>query len=127
MLQVQVVANSNAGVFEHNIANNSATASFSQPPVADLAVQRLSVTPASATSGSPLTVSWQDANVGSAATSGSWQDQVTVVNESTGQTLFSQSVAHNGAGDSGSIAPAALDVAIGNLHFAEFLCWRGHA
>ena len=37
--------------------------------------------------GGTVTLDWNDSNVGTAAASGSWYDQVTVVNTTTGQTL----------------------------------------
>ena len=51
-------------------------------------------------SGGTVTVDWNDSNVGDAPASGSWYDQVTVVNTTTGQTMASASVTRSSSGGS---------------------------
>src|SRR5205807_372184 len=59
---------------------------------------------ASPKSGNQVTVQWNDSNSGSLATSGSWTDHVTIVNNSTGVTLASGNAAYNAA-TRGNIQP----------------------
>ena len=62
----------------------------------DLQVGSISFQPNSGLkSGGGLTVNWTDANAGNRATTGAWTDHVTVVNNSTGQTLFTTDVPYD--------------------------------
>jgi hypothetical protein len=65
----------------------------------DLQVTNLAlVGPANPQSGNQVTVNWDDANMGTSATTGSWTDAVTVVNTTTGATLVNAAgVPYNGA------------------------------
>jgi len=54
----------------------------------DLQVTDLAVTPASPVSSSTLTVSWNDGNAGTGATSGAWYDRIVIQNLSKGTTLL---------------------------------------
>jgi hypothetical protein len=89
-------------------SNNTTTLTAASTLAAypDLQVSGLAVTTASPESGQNLTITWNDANTGQAATSGNWTDQVQVVNTTTGQTLTTASVPYNAA-TSGNIAPGA--------------------
>ncbi|HWE97612.1 MAG TPA: CARDB domain-containing protein [Tepidisphaeraceae bacterium] len=69
----------------------------------DLVVTGLTVAPGSPQSGQNITISWNDSNTGSGPTGGNWNDGITVVNTTTGQTLISTSVQYSAAAN-GNIA-----------------------
>ena len=89
-------------------------------PYPDLHATGLAVDPSSVLqSGGTVTVDWNDTNVGDAPASGSWYDQVTVVNTTTGQTLVNTNQTYIG----NSIASGQQCGAIVQL----FTCPTGHA
>src|SRR5258708_40073979 len=59
----------------------------------DLTVDGLTINPPAPVSGGSLTMSWRDGNHGSAAVATSFSDHLTVVNQTTGGTLYDSSVA----------------------------------
>ncbi len=105
-IQFMVTTNVLGGFYEYNSsgtaqANNttSISAASGLAPAADLQVANLGLAPASGLqSGSHVVLSWDDANAGNAATTGSWVDSVTVTNKTTGATIFSDTVPYNSAG-----------------------------
>ena len=92
VLQAQVVTNGDAGVYEANTANDTATTSVTTTPTADLSVADVQITTATPLSGQPVGVSWQDSNTGPAATGTSWLDQV-VVRDFSNNIVASDTVA----------------------------------
>lgn len=58
-------------------------------------------------SGNQVTVSWNDADIGNLAASGSWADHVFVLNQTTGVTLYTADVPYS----SGAIQPGASSTA----------------
>ena len=74
----------------------------------DLHVTGLQIDPSSVLepSGS-VVIDWDDSNVGDAQAGGSWNDHVTVLNTSTGQTLISADVSQN----AGGVLPTGQSVA----------------
>jgi hypothetical protein len=120
LLQVTVTADSYIGVLEyvpntvpggHTVAeaNNASALSVTSTlaPYADLQVTGLAVSPAGLQSGCAATVQWSDANTGN-ATASAWTDSVTVVNTSTGETLFAQAVPYGGPAVAGGGAAGQL-------------------
>ena len=77
--------------------NNTTTKSVVSTLAAypDLQVTGLSTAPSSLQTGGAVTVSWSDANTGTAPATGSFSDYVTAVNTTTGQTLASSIVPFN--------------------------------
>jgi hypothetical protein len=69
----------------------------------DLTVTGLAISPPAPQSGQQVTVNWNDANIGNGPTLNSFDDHVTVVNTTTGQTLVSQDVLYD-ASSLGNIA-----------------------
>ncbi len=113
-LQITVTANINGDLFEYNASgtattNNSTTttATATIAPYPDLQVTNLAINPTTPISGQSLTISWTDANTGNGSTSGSWSDQVTVVNTTTGQTLATVNVPYD-ATSSGNLSAGAV-------------------
>ena len=94
-IEFTVTANATGSLFEYNIdgtasTNNVAvyTATSAVAPYADLQVGDLGVDPPSGLhSSANLILHWSDANQGTGATSGSWDDRVVITNTSTGKTL----------------------------------------
>ena len=93
-LLVTVTVDSNNAVAEYNLAgtaetnnstNTSVTSTLALYP--DLQVANLVVTPTAAQSGNQITVSWNDANHGTADVTSSFTDRVKVDNPATGQML----------------------------------------
>src|SRR5262249_13733897 len=109
-LQVTVTANSTGQMFERNNQGTATTNNTSAITVTsalaspDLQVFNLSVTPASLQSGGTLTVQWDDANRGTAATQGSWSDYITIKNETSGAVLRTDTISYDAAAQ-GNIAP----------------------
>ena len=112
-LQVTVTTDAGDSIFEYNSSgtaytNNSAsvTVASTLAPYPDLQVTGLAVTPGSPQSGQQVTVNWNDANTGNGTASGSWYDQIQVVNTTTGQTLVStnQTYGSNSISAGGSTA-----------------------
>ncbi len=106
--QVTVTTNSDQSLYEDNAQGHAAAvqndiSSTTFDATRDLQVVGLSLTsPASPQSGNQVTIGWNDTNTGNLATSGSWNDSVTVVNTTTGATLVNAAtVPYNG----GSIQP----------------------
>ncbi len=113
-LQVSVTAdhlNTVAEFYPGNVgeSNNSATitATSTLAPYPDVQVNGLQVATADPRSGQEITIVWQNANTGDAATSGNWTDRVTIVNTTTGQPLTTADVPYNGATD-GNIQAGGL-------------------
>src|SRR5258708_34196339 len=76
-----------AGPTETNLAASAAVA-VTQPPLPDLQVSGLTVTPnSSIQSGNTLTLSWNALNAGAGPVVNSFYSHIVVVNASTGQTL----------------------------------------
>ena len=101
VLQVSVTTDAINNVFEYayattpgghqvgesnNVSTVSATSTLSNPP--SLQVTNLALNPSSLQSGTPLTVTWNDKNTGTGILSQSFNDHVTIVNTTTGQTLI---------------------------------------
>jgi hypothetical protein len=88
---ITVTADSAHQLFEYSpnppagLSNSASLLVVSAP---DLQVANLSVQPPILTSGTNLTVTWQDTNAGSAVALGSWFDRVTIVNTNLGLTLL---------------------------------------
>ncbi|MGP0068271.1 MAG: beta strand repeat-containing protein, partial [Isosphaeraceae bacterium] len=101
--QVTVTTNSDQGLYEDNpqghanaVANDTAATTFYA--TRDLTVTNLTQSsPASPQSGNQVTVTWTDADTGNLATTGGWNDLVTVVNTNTGVTLDSATIPYTGA------------------------------
>ncbi len=105
---VSVTTNSDQSIYEDNAQGHAAavqndTSSTTFDATRDLQAAGLSLTsPASPQSGNQVTIGWNDTNTGSLATSGTWNDSVTVVNTTTGATLINAAtVPYSG----GSIQP----------------------
>ncbi len=105
---VSITTNSDQSIYEDNaqghtnaVQNDNSSTTFDA--TRDLQVAGLTVTsPASPQSGNQITIDWNDTNTGTLATTGSWNDYVTVINTTTGVTLVSNAVvAYNG----GAIQP----------------------
>jgi hypothetical protein len=101
-LQLTVTADIDNNIFEFNAegtaeTNNAAsiTTTSTLAPYPDLQVSGLSVNPSEPQSGQNVTINWTDANTGNASTAGSWYDQVSVVNTTTGQTLATSNVLYD--------------------------------
>jgi len=86
-------------------SNNTTTQSFTSTlsTYPDLQVSGAQFTSANIQSGQSATVSWSDANTGTALTVGSWSDHVVVVNTTTGQTIASGDVLYD-ASANGAVA-----------------------
>lgn len=106
MIEITVTVNTFNDVFEFNNAgtadsNNAATVSKTSVlvvPSPDLQVVNLAATFAAARqSGAGVVVSWDDANRGDAATSGSFYDTVVVTNTTTGKTIGQVALLYNEA------------------------------
>ena len=101
--QVSVTTNSDQSIYEDNpeghanaVANDTSTTAFDA--TRDLTVTSLAEpSPANPQSGNQVTLTWKDANTGNLATTSGWNDLVTVVNTTTGATLYSANVAYAGA------------------------------
>ncbi|MCB1943603.1 MAG: hypothetical protein KDI53_16430, partial [Candidatus Accumulibacter sp.] len=115
-LLLTVTADSGNALFENNAAGTAESnnvASLSTPSATgaypDLQVSDLVFDPASGLqSGDVVTLRWNDNNSGGRATSGSWNDYVTVTNLTTGETLATGAVAYQESGSgNGSIAGGA--------------------
>ena len=61
----------------------------------DLVVTGVTLTPSGLQSSQTATVSWNDVNAGNATIMGNWVDRVTVVNTTTGQTVYSGDIAYD--------------------------------
>ena len=82
----------------------SAAVTVTQPPLPDLQVAGLSVTPGGGLrSGSVITLSWQARNAGPGPVLGSFYSHVVVINTTTGKTVADQQVRYDAAA-SGPIA-----------------------
>ena len=79
------------------------TAASTLAPYPDLQVTNLTTSPTSLESGETVTINWDDANTGNGTVTGSFEDEVTAVNTTTGQTVASVVVPYN-EGTSGPIA-----------------------
>ena len=92
----QTIQESNAGGtgYTNNTTTLNATSTLAPSP--DLVVQALSVNPPNPQSGGNVIINWYDANSGNATASGTWTDTVTVINTSTGATLYSASPTFSG-------------------------------
>ena len=77
-----------SGTGENN-NTSSITVASSLAPYPDLQVTGLSMAPSSLQSGDSVTVTWNDANTGNAPVTGSFYDDVTVVNTTTDETIAS--------------------------------------
>ncbi len=107
--QVTVTTNANQGIYEDNaqghanaVANDTSSTAFDASR--DLTVTNLAVSsPANPQSGNLVTLNWKDTNTGILATSGGWNDHVTVVNSTLGTTLYSANIAYTGT----AIAPGS--------------------
>ncbi len=96
-------------VFEENLdgtAENNNTALLEIASAPDLQVQNLRVTSGDASSGSILTIEWDDFNNGAAATPGDWIDRILVWNPSVGQYIVNATVASDAAVE-GPLQPGA--------------------
>ncbi|MCB1964701.1 MAG: hypothetical protein KDI64_01260, partial [Candidatus Accumulibacter sp.] len=101
-LLLTVTADTGNALFENNAAGSAESnnvASLGTASVAgaypDLLVSDLVFDPASVLqSGDVVTLRWNDSNSGGRATSGSWNDYVTVTNLTTGETLATGAVAY---------------------------------
>ncbi|MBU6399153.1 MAG: hypothetical protein KGS61_02445 [Verrucomicrobia bacterium] len=98
-LQVTITADVFNNIFEYNPAgtgeNNNTTSLTVLSGIAaypDLQVVRLLVQPDNLTSGTNVTLYWQDLNSGTGVAAGNWYDQVTVVNTNTGATLLNTTI-----------------------------------
>ncbi len=104
----QIYEYNSSGTAESN-NTSSVTTTSTIAPYPDLQVTSLATTPSSPESGQTVTVTWNDANTGNAAVSGSFSDYVSVLNTTTGQTVASASVPYDeaslGAILAGSSAP----------------------
>ena len=101
-LVVTVTADTFNNVFEYNPAgtgesNNTATVTAISGIAAypDLQIVNLTVQPPVLSSGTSLTVQWQDTNSGNATVSGNWYDHLTISNASLGVTLLDTTVLYN--------------------------------
>jgi hypothetical protein len=85
--------------------NNTGTLNFTSTIAnyPDLQVSGLAVATVNPQSGKNVTIVWNDANTGLAATAGNWTDSITIVNSTTGSTLVSANVPYSAA-TSGNIA-----------------------
>ena len=83
------------------------TAASTLAPYPDLQVTNLATSPTSLESGETVTIDWDDANTGNGTVTGSFEDEVTAVNTTTGQTVASVVVPYN-EGTSGPIAARRL-------------------
>ena len=94
-IEVTVTADGGNNIFEFNGAgtaetNNSAVATVTSSVASypDLVVTNISVDPPSAvTSGSSVTIHWNDANTSTKTTPVGWTDKVVIQNTTTGETL----------------------------------------
>ena len=99
-----ITTDSRSQIYEFNVnghsdaeQNNTSQAAFDA--TRDLTVANLRFTPASgAQAGTLVTIQWDDTNAGNLAVAGSFNDLVTVINSTTGQTLASVSVPYDGTG-----------------------------
>ena len=90
----QVFENNGSGTAEsNNSATVTATSIAAQYP--DLQVQGLAVSPTSPTSGSTVQVTWDDANTGNAPVDSAFVDNLTIVNNTTGETLLNTDVPYD--------------------------------
>ncbi|MGD1277561.1 MAG: CARDB domain-containing protein [Tepidisphaeraceae bacterium] len=110
-LTATVTVNANHNVFESNLNDNASQINTTSPLASypDLAVTALALNPASPQSGQTVTINWMDSNIGAATAVGTWSDQVTVVNVTSGQTLLdtSQTYSTNNIAPGGSVARSA--------------------
>ncbi|MGN6386234.1 MAG: CARDB domain-containing protein, partial [Verrucomicrobiota bacterium] len=88
----------------------SADGSFTTLPAPDLLISGINFAPGAWQSGSAITVGWTNSNVGVGPTSGSWYDQITISNKTTGKILVQDYVFYDNSrlGDipSGSVKTA---------------------
>ena len=114
-LRIQVTADINNTVTEVNAAGNAESNNTATLDVAstlalypDLQVTDLTLTPAAGWQpSSAVIVGWKTRNQGNVATAGSWIESVSVLNLTTGQTLFTQAVPYDAAA-AGAIAAGAF-------------------
>ena len=98
-----VTTNSDQSIYEDNpqghanaVANDTSATAFDA--TRDLTVTNLTESsPANPQSGNQVTLTWNDANTGNLATTGGWNDLVTVVNTTTGATLYNATIPYTGA------------------------------
>ncbi len=101
--QVTVTTNSDQSIYEDNpqghanaVANDTSSTAFDA--TRDLTVTNLTKSsPASPQTGNQVTLTWTDSNTGILATTGGWNDLVTVVDSTTGATLYSANIPYTGA------------------------------
>ncbi len=94
-IEVTVTTDAAGQVFENNAAGTAETNNAAQIVVlsaSDLVVTNLATDTSSPQTGSTITVTWTDANVGTAPVAGSWFDRVRIVNQTTGTVLADQQV-----------------------------------
>ncbi len=99
---VSVTTNSDQSIYEDNpqghanaVANDTSSTAFDA--TRDLTVTNLiQSSPPNPQSGNQVALSWDDANTGALATTGGWNDLVTVVNITTGETLYSATIPYTG-------------------------------
>ncbi len=104
-LQFSVTTDVLNQVFEYNSGGTAETnntlaisAVSGLAPAADLEVSGMAATPSSGLqSGGSVVLSWNDANQGNAAATGSWVDAVTATNQGTGATIFTATVPYDGS------------------------------
>ena len=114
-LRIQVTADANNTITEVNAAgngesNNTATLDVTSTLALypDLQVTDLTLTPGAGWQpSSAVIVGWKTRNQGNVTTAGSWVESVSVVNLTTGQTLFTQAVPYDAAA-AGAIAAGAF-------------------
>ena len=80
------------GDIHENNNTSSGAASSSLNAYPDLIIDNISLDSANAGLGEEFTVNWQIKNVGQATTQGSFQEQIQIVNTTTGQTIFEEQI-----------------------------------
>ncbi|MCF8179440.1 MAG: hypothetical protein K9J74_13100 [Sulfuritalea sp.] len=98
----------NAGGTAETNNSTSLTLTSTLATYPDLQVTDVTPTPAQGwLGGDAVTVTWKTRNLGTGATSGSWTETLRVRNATTGQTLFTQSLAYD--------ATVLGDISVGDL------------
>ncbi|PWU11941.1 MAG: hypothetical protein C5B50_22285 [Verrucomicrobia bacterium] len=104
-LQAIITVNAYQNQYEANgspnpYANNSAALPFNSSLAAypDLQITGLAITNSQLQSGNTVGLIWNDANTGNGPVTTSFSDQITVVNQTTAQTLVNTVLADNAAG-----------------------------
>ena len=105
-LSITVTTNSQGNLFEYNSggtasSNNTTTisATATLAPYPDLEVTNVAVTPPAPQSGHMVTVTWNDSNTGTGSATGSFTDDVIVVNSATNQVIADSTLTHNVASE----------------------------